>query len=45
MKMIKILMRFFKKKPVCDRCKGTGYILLFNMMKDDCPQCDGTGRI
>jgi len=35
--------KWFVRKTICGRCNGSGKIQMFNMLKDECPRCDGTG--
>ena len=43
-KIIKALRQLFVSKSVCDRCKGSGDLLLVSGIKEDCPRCDGSGK-
>lgn len=43
-KYMTLLRKLFVKKSVCERCKGSGDLLLFCGIIEDCPRCDGSGN-
>jgi DnaJ-class molecular chaperone len=41
---LKALRQLFVSKSVCDRCNGSGDLLLVGGFIEDCPRCDGSGK-